>query len=241
MSNKSFRWSFSQWETYDACPAKWKYRSVLKLPGLPAGPAAERGTQIHGTIEDYICMRVNTVHAAVHEKYLQIFNTFRDHPNGERYCELSFAVNPEWTHYLPTLASGQGGVRMVLDAVRVGDGFKGPFSARKTPLVVDIGEWKSGKPKETHGDQRKLYVLGAMLRWPHADEYIATTHYVENTAPSQRLKVKNTAENKEKLVTLWDKRILTMQRDQICAPRPGMQCNWCDYAKKKGGPCVFGG
>jgi hypothetical protein len=48
-----FRWSFSQWETYNGCPAKWKFKSVLKVPGGPPGPAAARGTEIHASVEEY--------------------------------------------------------------------------------------------------------------------------------------------------------------------------------------------
>jgi CRISPR/Cas system-associated exonuclease Cas4 (RecB family) len=67
-----------------------------------------------------------------------------------------------------------------------------------------------------------------------------TTHYVEGTEKSQRLKVANTESAREKLKDLWRGRVDLMQSDSLCAPKPGQHCNWCDYSKKKGGPCVFG-
>jgi hypothetical protein len=123
----------------------------------------------------------------------------------------------------------------------VGDDAKGPHEKRTTPLIAHVGEWKSGKPKDTHVDQRKLYALGSLLKWHWVDEVHVTTYYVEDTAPPERLKVANTASANEKLKTLWRSRTDLMQSDKLCAPKPGIACNWCDYSKKKGGPCVFGG
>ena len=236
---KPFRWSFSQWETYNACPAKWKYRSVLKLPGGPPGPAAARGLKIHDTIENYVSQRAEVAHKDVNPKYYPVFDEFKNHPNGDRHCELKFSLSENWQLSGPMNGSNAWCV-MVLDAVRVGDAHKGPHSTRDTPLVAYVGEWKSGKPKDTHVDQRKLYALGTLIRWHHVDEVIVTTYYVEDTAPPQRLKVANSLTANDKLKALWRGRVDLMLADKLCAPKPGMHCNWCDYAKRKGGPCVFG-
>ncbi len=238
-AQKDFRWSFSQWENYNGCPARWKYKSVMKLPGSPPGPAAARGLLIHGTIEDYICGRSQTLHKDIHPKYVPVFDQFRDHPNGERHCEYKFGLTQDWLVAGPLLGQ-RTWCMLVLDAIRVGDDHKGPHATRPTPLVAHVGEWKSGKPKDTHGDQRKIYALGALKRWVDVEEVIVTTYYVEDTHPPQRLKVANTQSAHDKLQALWQGRVDMMQKDKICAPKPGMACNWCDYAKKKGGPCVFG-
>lgn len=234
---KTFSWSFSQWETYQSCPRRWKYQSVDKLPRQPPGPAAARGLEIHKTIEDYIGWRAEEPHPAVKSSYLSIFDDFRNHPNGERHCELKLQFDEDWN-----LAGGAFGVkpvwlRAVLDAVRVG----GPWTVGKVegePQIAYVGEWKSGKPKETHRDQRHLYALITMLKWPWVDEVQVTTHYVEGTAPSERLVAKGSAVPKMK--TVWMERVSLMQRDKILAPRPGYHCNWCDFSKRKGGPCEFG-
>lgn len=234
-----FRWSFSQWENYNGCPARWKYKSVQKLPGRPPGPAAARGLQIHSTIEDYIAQRTDFAHKDIKPEYYAVFDQFRNHPNGERHCEYRFSLTDDWQMAGP-LQSKRAWLVMVLDAVRVGDGFKGPQAERDTPLIAHVGEWKSGKPKDTHGDQRKLYALGTLMRWHWIDEVQVTTHYVEGTEKSQRLKVANSDSARQKLKDLWNGRVDQMRSDQICAPKPGQHCNWCDYAKKQGGPCVFG-
>lgn len=235
MSN--FRWSFSQWETYNACPAKWRYKSVLKLPGSGPGPAASRGLTIHASVEDYIANRSQVVHKAVDEKYLPIFDQFRDHPNGERHLEYKMSLTKDW-RCGTDIAKDDTWCLMVLDAVRVGGPWYGPDKGNG-PNVAYVGEWKSGKPKDTHSEQRKLYALGALLKWDFVDEVHVTTYYLEDTGKPQRLKV--AASGVSTLKTLWLGRVDQMQKDKILAPKPGVHCNWCDYAKKKGGPCVFGG
>ena len=224
----TFRWSFSQWETYQSCPQKWKFQSIMKLPRQPPGPAAARGSEIHATVENYITGGDQSVlHPAIHSKYIPVLDSFRDHPNGDRHTEKKLAFDPGW--FLCAPQSRFAACVAVLDAVRYGhvDGVK----------TVFIGEWKSGKPKETHVDQRKLYAMFGMRAWM-ADRVEATTYYLEDTAPPERL-VLASPSGYEKLKALWQSRIDEMRTNEICAPRPGYHCNWCDFSKRKGGPCQF--
>lgn len=236
----TFRWSFSQWENYNGCPARWKFKSVLKLPSSPPGPAAARGLDMHDRCEAYIKGEIDAetlTHgdpnkrfgdkkpAIVDGKYVVVLDQFKDHPNGDRYTEHKLGFDAEW--YLSGGISKTAACIGVLDAVRCEN------------RVLHIGEWKSGSPKDTHGDQRKLYALFGLRKWVQVEEVHVTTYYLEDTAPPQRLSVKPSAE--EKLKELWNGRVALMQKDQMCAPKPGQHCRWCDYAKGKGGPCQFGG
>lgn len=226
-----FRWSFSQWEAYNQCPAKWNFQSRMKLPRRPPGPAAARGLKMHDTVEQYIKgAPADVLHPDIKQKFIPILDAFRDHPNGDRYTEKKLAFDSEW--YLCGPSSKHAACVAVLDAVR----YLKPHATDKG--VLEIGEWKSGSPKDTHGDQRKLYAMFGMRAWL-ADEVRVTTYYLEDTAPPQRL-VLASQTGFDKLKELWANRIDTMQRDQMCAPRPGLYCRWCDYAKSQGGPCQFG-
>lgn len=221
-----FRWSFSQWSTYNVCPAKWKFSRTL--PRRPTPPAAARGLEIHKTVEDYIAGH-GTLHPAISPKYIPIIDQFRNHPNGDRHTEYKVAFDSEW--YLCSPGSQHTAVLAVLDAVR----YLKPHSTDTG--VLHIGEWKSGKPKDDHGDQRKLYAMFGMKAWL-ADEVHVTTYYLEDTAPPQRLTLKS-QEGFEKLKALWNERIDSMKRDEICAPRPGWHCKWCEWKNEGGGPCRF--
>jgi len=212
-----FRWSFSQWETYNSCPAKWKFKSVLKLPGLPPGPAAARGKLIHGTVEGYIKGADATVlHEAIKPKYIPVFDEFRGNPTT--LCE------DDTKRTLTSIVPGTA-VITIFDV------------SREAGSALVVGEWKSGKPKDTHPDQRSLYALSA-LTLPGIESAKVTTYYLEDTAPpAETVMSKETAESDR---VVWVKRVEQMQTDEYCAPKPALHCNWCDYSKKKGGPCVFG-
>lgn len=226
-----FRWSFSQWESYNQCPAKWNFQSKLRLPRKPPGPAAARGLQMHSTVEEYIKgADPSVLHPDINKKYIPILDAFRNHPNGDRHTEYKMAFDSEW--YLCGPTSKYAACVAVLDATR----YLKPKSFDRG--VLEIAEWKSGRPKDTHSEQRKLYAMFGMRAW-RADEVTVTTYYLEDTAPPQRLKVA-TESGFEKLKAIWQDRISTMQRDEMCAPRPGVHCRWCDYAKSQGGPCQFG-
>lgn len=228
-----FRWSFSQWETYNACPAKWNYGSRMKLPRQPPGPAAARGLDVHDTVENYIMghIGVEGLHPAVKSKYIPILDEFRNHQGGDRYTEKKLAFDSDWFLCAPTYRKAS--CIAILDAVR----FIKPHAVDIG--VLHIGEWKSGKPKDTHSDQRKLYAMFGMRAWL-ADEVYVTTYYLEDTSPPARLSLK-TPQGFDNLKALWVERITTMQRDEICAPKPNWTCRFCDFRKDIGGPCQFGG
>lgn len=220
-----FRFSFSQWESYNSCPQRWKFKSKMRLPGLPPGPAAARGLEIHDSIERYVLGGgASVLHPAVNHKYIPIFDELKNHENGDRWCEKKLGFDKDWHVSPPTAKTTQ--CIAILDAVRF-----------TNDHVAKVYEWKSGKPKDTHPDQRKLYAPAAFIHWKAVSVEV-TTFYVEDTAPPQKVTV--SASGVEKLKTLWDSRIKQMQTDEFCAPRPAVHCNWCDYAKKRGGPCQFG-
>lgn len=244
-----FRWSFSQWEAYNQCPAKWNFQSRLKLPRSPAGAPAQRGLDLHDRVENYIEGRnpasdllesgpgvrqgIEFVRATVHPKYIPIFDEFKNHPNGARHTEYKLGFDKDW--YLTSPNHKEASCIMVLDAVRSGGAWQGKEKG-KDDGVVRIGEWKSGKPKDTHADQRKMYAIGGIKTWL-ADRVEVTTYYLEDTAPPQRFVASASAY--PKLIALWSERRDLMMRDEMCAPRPGFYCRWCDYAASKGGPCKF--
>jgi len=238
---RPFRWSFSQWETYDQCPAKWKYKSILRLPTLPPGPAAARGLDMHDRMDKYITGQIELPYAQngdpnarfgskkaarVHDKYIPIIDAYRNHPNGSRHSEKKLGFDREW--YLCDPKSRFAWCIAVLDGVRCETG--GPLR---------IGEWKSGTPKARHQDQRSLYAIFGMKAWL-CDDVEVTTYYLElPDEKPQRLIVSGQA-GFEKLKSKWTSRAEQMENDAICAPRPNEGCQWCDFARGRGGPCQFG-
>lgn len=248
MEAHNFRWSFSQWENYQECPQRWKFQSVMRLPRSPAGPAAARGLDMHDRAERYIKGEIDDPNAPellagksfgdkspaiIARKYIPILDEFRYHANGSMYTEHRLGFDMEW--HLTSPVHKWSSCIMVLDAVRSGGAWQGAERGVDDG-VVRIGEWKSGKPKETHADQRKMYAIGG-LREFIAERVEVTTYYLEDTAPPQRFTASASAY--PKLTAMWSERRDLMIRDKMCAPRPGHYCRWCDYRASNGGPCKF--
>ena len=245
----TFRWSFSQWETYNSCPQKWKFQSILKLPRMPPGPAAARGLDMHDRAEKYILGQIDLetcvngdpnarfgdkTAAKISRKYIPLLDSYRNHEGGMKFTEYKVAFDSGW--YLCPPANKHAAAIAVLDAVKVGSAYWDKSS--ETADICDIAEWKSGKPKDTHADQRKLYAMFGARLWLKPITRV-TTYYLEDTAPPARLTLKS-EEGFENLKILWQGRIDEMRTNSICAPKPSWGCNYCDYAKRAGGPCQFG-
>ena len=184
---------------------------------------------MHNTVEEYIKgADAHVLHPDIHPKYIPIFDEFRDHPNGDRGVEKKLSLDADWD-------PAGGIVAKLASVVAVLDAYRFTRAHADDEGVLHIGEWKSGKPKDTHVEQRKLYApIG--YRWWQADKVIVTTYYLEDTAPPQRVTLASLS-GYEKLKGIWLSRAKEMEGNEMCAPRPGFYCRWCDYARSKGGPC----
>jgi len=156
-----FRWSFSQWESYDQCPAKWRYQSVLRLPRKPAGPAAKRGTHLHDRAEAYIKGEIDAGNlligdpnfkeedegfqqATIHPRYLHILDEFRLHPNGDRHTELKLGFDSDASWFLTLcVPAGRG------------------LGRRKVPIVV----WSALVNGNLESLKTHILNNGRCMRW----------------------------------------------------------------------------
>ena len=226
------RLSYSQWQTYARCPFLWKAKYILGIKDVYTGPAAERGSNIHNWIENYILRRsdrlpwdetggIERVPKLGKKHPLQgVVDRLRNWPNGDLYAEKKFGFDIDWTPY-PTDSDLTAFVT-IMDAVASANG------------VVEIAEWKSGKPSADHADQRLLYAL-AGLRVFLPKEVVVTTYYIDLTSDPKRIRVPAAAE--QELKDMWSGRRETIINDKILAPRPNDKCCYCHVRKSKGGPC----
>src|SRR3954462_1825143 len=81
-------WSYSRLSKYERCPAQAKYAYTLKRPYVQ-GPAAERGSAAHKTIEDFLMFKTEVVHEAIHP-YKHVLDSLRI---NDPYVEFEIAVD----------------------------------------------------------------------------------------------------------------------------------------------------
>jgi CRISPR/Cas system-associated exonuclease Cas4 (RecB family) len=226
------RLSYSMYSTYAECPFKYRAKYLLKIKAPFTGPAAERGNQIHTKIEHYIRgietrlpwdaeRPVERVPALGTQHPMQgVADRLKNWPSGDRHVERKLGFDIDWDLY-PHDAD-EAAYMVVLDAAGYHNG------------TVEVAEWKSGKPYESHAEQRLLYGLAALRTWL-PKKVTVTTYYVDMTGPAKRITI--TQDNEQELKDMWSSRRETIVNDKILAPRPNSRCQWCFYRKSNGGPC----
>jgi hypothetical protein len=216
MNSPLLPWSYSRLSKYERCPAQAKYSYTIKRPYVQS-LAAERGSDAHKTIENFLESKSDHLHEAI-DPYMHVLTELKAH---EPHVELQIAVNQNWEPADWRHCWGRGG----LDAVYT----DGPD--------VSIYEWKTGKMYADHDDQRRLYFLLAAAKWPHVMDFKIQSYYFDL---GDKKTLEMTREELGPVREDFNARIHIMTSDDIMAPRPGYYCRWCDYAKSKGGPCRFG-
>jgi hypothetical protein len=114
------------------------------------------------------------------------------------------------------------------------------------PPTVDIVDWKTGRVYPDHKQQRSLYALGG-LRLVQLGVLAGGSKKVELTARHIYGDTGQTATEKflmrhlEPLKREWLARIKEMMADTTYVAKPSaMNCRYCKFNKKNGGPCQKG-
>lgn len=209
-------WSLSQFGLYDQCPAKYKFRHKDRLPD-PRGPAASRGSEIHNTLEKYL--ETGSWAATIPPYTINKAESMR---NLGYQPEVKLAFDDKWQ--LVEWDSPIAWIRGVIDSKLV------------APPEIHMGEWKTGKIYEDHDRQRHLYLTMALSGWPNIQKAVISTIYVDQ---SHSIEDSMEREQLREAQEVWEKRFIKIQGDTFFSPRPGGHCTYCNFSKKKGGPCIF--
>jgi len=208
-------WSLSQHGLYKKCPSAYNFRVVQRIPD-PSGPAAARGTEIHGQLEAYL---------QTGEWHGNIRSFTRQKAEGMRGSsfqpELKLALDKDWK--VVDWKSPDAWVRCVIDAFLCADD------------RIKMGEWKTGKQYEDHATQRRLYLCLTMSAFPQAISAEIETIYadLDYAVPDVLLREQVPEEQRR-----WQDIVTPMLNDTFFSPRPGQHCRWCNYSRLKGGPCL---
>lgn len=222
MTQKITAWSFSRLQDYRKCPrmAKFKHVDRLKEPG---NAAMERGSAIDKMGEDFIMGRLKKLPAEL-KSFEEGFKELRKRGAS---AQEQWAFNQAWK---PVDWFAKDAWLRVKTDVKL-------FTAEtKTVLVIDN---KTGKQRDEHAEQVKLYALGAFLMIPEAEKVDARLWYTDLGVESpEEPKVYARSELKQ-LQTYWLKQVKPMLADTVFAPRASSHCRYCHFRKDNGGPCEY--
>jgi len=218
MSKFTDPWGFSKLDVFRACPQKFKFQFMDKLP-TGSSPAMERGSHIHTEIETYLNGWSKTLPEDV-ESWKEAFDALREHDfRGEQ----AIGLNKQW-QLLPDWFSKATWLRVKMDAY---------YKEGDTITVIDF---KTGKYRVPSTDQIELYAIAGLSIYPEAQKVNAEFWFLDSDDLYKREYLR------EELVALrkkYERESEAMYNTEVWAPAPSRECRWCPFSKTKGGKCSY--
>lgn len=257
-------WSFSRYSVYKQCPAKARYKFIDKLPE-PAAKPLDRGSLIHKQAENYIKGLPCPIVDDETETYPRLDKDgsmpagMKTHETGVmppqlgKFSHLFGVAKARFKKKIPaaivegTWAFTKG---WVLCSPTDWDNcwlrINVDYAHEETGATLYIEDWKTGKFDERQNaeylETLQLYALGGLLALTHIKKVRPSLVYLDRGVvhPDPLAEpLEYTRADIPKLKKIWEGRVAPMFTDTQFVPRPNSKCNWCAYAKVKGGPCKF--
>lgn len=213
-------WSLTKLKTFEQCGAKYDFRYNQKIPDK-SGPAAERGTAIHKTIEGFI-RGVEGIALTGSLEFYHGFLTALKESQVPLYPEYRIALRQDWT---PCPDGESPWYVGYLDLYRA------------VEISANAWDWKSGKPYPDHDQDKEVYALAIMAAKPEIQVVTVTYTYVDKGQNRERIFSREF--EYEALKKKWGDRVARMEAATQFIPNPQFLCRYCSYSKVNGGPCRF--
>jgi hypothetical protein len=217
-----FAWSFSRLSNYRRCPAQAKYKHISRLP-TQQGPALARGAEVHEFLQKVATAAARDI--PKRREFSWAIKKIRSAIKGKEFdVERRWAVNKTWNKV--EWFDPNAWCRIVADLV--------VYETSRTWLIVDH---KTGKLREEEVvEQLSLYATIALQLEPKLKVVKVQAWYSDLEKSVERVFRRSDLED---LTIYWNNETGKMLADTRFAPRPGNYCTWCDFSKKKGGPCRY--
>lgn len=250
-------WSISGLTAYDSCPAQFKYGRLVKLcpkcfagvlmgwdpqvcdacsKSPEVGAPIVRGIEIDEAITAFIkggSKLPETRHPAV----IEILKKYREeYKTGKVSVQDKFVLNSKWEPI--SQYTSNAWFRGTTDVRRM-DGAKAEVIDFKTGGI----DKRTGgiRAHAKYDDQLEVYAIAVLSSFPAVQE-VGVKLVFTDCGPRFNPVITGKSVTRKALPKLrknWEKRLKSFFADTVHAPTPSMACNWCDYAKGKGGPCPF--
>lgn len=232
--------SYSRLDTYDMCPAKYFYTYIQQEPRV-FGAAATLGNVVHSVLEEAVGEELDAADMIMmFDQYREQFDP--EHEITEELIDTGIQLVHEYVarhgkdeldligkEFPIKLVIGQALITGYIDRVeRDPDG---------TIRITDYktGKWEyKGPPKENL--QLGIYACAAAYYFPDTPIY-AELYYLRSGRKRGALFGVDELATAAEMVK---QKVDTILEDRNFQWKPGFQCSFCDFAKKKGGVCKNG-
>lgn len=225
---KRKHWTVSALNDFEKCPAKYQWSYLFEpsdwlaigytvVPATPS-PAADRGTEIHQTCEDFIKGTRPDLHPEIGPAWaMQV----RGLKAIGATAEQMWAVDDGWNP-VPENAPEMW-LRAKIDS---------HYKFGKNALsVVDF---KTGKVYSTNFEQVELYALLGFAKFDDVNTVVAELWYFDSDEPYEKVYDRSQA---PKLARKWEGRARPLLEATEYPEKVNRFCNWCAFNPNKGGPC----
>ena len=215
-------WSFSRLQDWRGCARKAKYKHIDKIKE-PGNEAMERGSAIDKMEGDFITGALKKCPPEIKSFEAELLELRK----RKAIVQEQWAYDKNWVEV--GWFDKEAWCRIKTD-VYTHD------LKTNTMLVVDM---KTGKIREEHKEQVKLYALGGLMKLPTVDVVDARLWYTDQAVELPEEPELYTRADVPALKKYWAAQVKPMLADTRFAPKPSSNCRYCFFSKAKGGKCEY--
>lgn len=221
-------WSLSRLRVSEQCAARYNYRYNLKMQDFTMSPAAQRGTDMHAQIEQFVKGEIPALTGKL-EFYHGFLSALKAHP-VPIYSEHKIYLDKNWNLQGPENYWHIS----ILDMFR------------KVEVSAQLWDWKSGKIYPDHEEQKELYAISVLSAYTEVEVVTSTFTYIDQGYNREKIYSRTGPWPKDKSIRTfdeakeeWNDRVKKMESLTEFIPNPSWKCNTCSFSTRNGGPCPF--
>jgi putative RecB family exonuclease len=212
-------WSYSRFDAWRTCPAKYRYKFVDKLPE-PQSPAMARGSRVHSQLEAYLGGKGDLPAEVKGGYHAAVYDMIRDHE--DKVVEDKWGFTSVWAK--TGWMADDVWLRSIVDvAMRHADG------------SITVVDHKTGRRYASNDDQMEVFATATLSRFPDAQRVETRLIYLEQDKIEEIALFK--WDDADKLRDKWARAVQPMLGDRDFPARPNDKCRWCAFSRDAGGPC----
>ncbi len=217
-------WSFSRLQDWRECPrrAKFKYIEKLKEPG---SKAMDRGSAIDKMADEF--SKKAAAKLPCPPELASFEEEFRELQKRNVVTQEQWSFTKSWA--LTGWFDADAWCRAKTDI----------YLLSKADNILTVIDVKTGKIREAHEEQVKLYAVCGLARMPTCDAVDVRLWYVDQGVEHPVEEVIYARSQERELQEYWNDQAAPMLADKRFAPKPGRACTYCHFRKNNGGPCEF--